>query len=371
MILVFARLFAEYKRDYPDDARTTLGALLVAGVPFLLIVAQPDLGTAMTFLAIVGGGLRPGRPEEEDRRPARPGRARPRRRRLELRPQGLPEEAADDPGQSRPGPAGLGLPGHPVQDRHRLGRADRQGLQEGHAEPAALPAGPPHRFHLLGHRRGDRLPRRVRRSSPSISSCWPGCSCPCPRPGTGPGSTSSSWRRMLIAFQFLVNILMIIGLFPVVGITLPFLSYGGSSLLVEISSPSGSSSTSRCGGSPMSETVRLRPGPGPCREARALRRRRVERDPQGPGPGPDQGRPGLPGRLRDRHVLSRAEDPLRPAQRGPGRPGRAGLRALAGLRAGAPGGRAPPGQPRERPAAPATSTSSASRSSTSSTFPTS
>ena len=36
---------------------------------------------------------------------------------------------------------------------------------------------------------------------------------------------------MLIAFQFLVNIMMIIGLFPVVGITLPFLSYGGSSLL--------------------------------------------------------------------------------------------------------------------------------------------
>ncbi|MGZ5487940.1 MAG: FtsW/RodA/SpoVE family cell cycle protein [Candidatus Aminicenantales bacterium] len=34
-----------------------------------------------------------------------------------------------------------------------------------------------------------------------------------------------------MAFQFLVNILMIIGLFPVVGITLPFLSYGGSSLL--------------------------------------------------------------------------------------------------------------------------------------------
>jgi rod shape determining protein RodA len=36
---------------------------------------------------------------------------------------------------------------------------------------------------------------------------------------------------MLIAYQFLVNVMMIIGLFPVTGIPLPLLSYGGSSLL--------------------------------------------------------------------------------------------------------------------------------------------
>ncbi len=35
----------------------------------------------------------------------------------------------------------------------------------------------------------------------------------------------------LILFQFLVNILMVIGLFPVLGIPLPFVSYGGSSML--------------------------------------------------------------------------------------------------------------------------------------------
>jgi len=36
---------------------------------------------------------------------------------------------------------------------------------------------------------------------------------------------------MLIAFQFVVNVLMIIGLFPVTGVPLPLLSYGGSSLV--------------------------------------------------------------------------------------------------------------------------------------------
>ena len=35
----------------------------------------------------------------------------------------------------------------------------------------------------------------------------------------------------LILFQFVVNVSMAIGLFPVLGVTLPFISYGGSSLL--------------------------------------------------------------------------------------------------------------------------------------------
>jgi len=36
---------------------------------------------------------------------------------------------------------------------------------------------------------------------------------------------------VMIAFQFFVNVMMVVGLFPVIGIPLPFLSYGGSSLL--------------------------------------------------------------------------------------------------------------------------------------------
>ncbi len=36
---------------------------------------------------------------------------------------------------------------------------------------------------------------------------------------------------VLLAYEFLVNTMMIIGLFPVTGVPLPLLSYGGSSLL--------------------------------------------------------------------------------------------------------------------------------------------
>jgi len=36
---------------------------------------------------------------------------------------------------------------------------------------------------------------------------------------------------MMIAFQFFINVMMVVGLFPVTGVPLPLLSYGGSSLL--------------------------------------------------------------------------------------------------------------------------------------------
>ena len=40
----------------------------------------------------------------------------------------------------------------------------------------------------------------------------------------------------ILAFQALLNLSVVIGLIPVTGVTLPFLSYGGSSLLITLAS---------------------------------------------------------------------------------------------------------------------------------------
>ena len=39
-----------------------------------------------------------------------------------------------------------------------------------------------------------------------------------------------------LAFQTLLNLSVVVGLIPVTGVTLPFLSYGGSSLLISLTS---------------------------------------------------------------------------------------------------------------------------------------
>ena len=39
-----------------------------------------------------------------------------------------------------------------------------------------------------------------------------------------------------IAFQTVLNLMVVVGLIPVTGVTLPFLRYGGSSLLITLAS---------------------------------------------------------------------------------------------------------------------------------------
>ena len=229
MILVFARLFAEYKSGYLTTPHT-LGALAVAGVPLLLIIAQPDLGTAMTFLAIIGGAFI---------------LAGLRRKAVILfvlaalvlgvggwtialkdyqkkRVTTLINPAGD--------PRGSGY--QVIQSKIAIGSGGvaGKGFQKGtQSRLRFLPAR--HTdfiFSVIGEETGflgvlvviGLYFALLARMFLSVAKARD-------RAGVYIIFTAS----LLIAFQFLVNILMIIGLFPVVGITLPFLSYGGSSLL--------------------------------------------------------------------------------------------------------------------------------------------
>jgi len=229
MILIFARFFAEYKRPYLTT-RVTLGALLVAGVPLLLIIAQPDLGTAMTFLAVIGGAFI---------------LAGLRRKAIVLfvlaallvgvggwtialkdyqkkRVTTLINPAGD--------PRGSGY--QVIQSKIAIGSGGFAGkgfLKGSQSQLRFLPAR--HTdfiFSVIGEETGFigvfivivLYFALLARMFLSVNKARD-------RAGIYIIFTAS----LLISFQFLVNILMIIGLFPVVGITLPFLSYGGSSLL--------------------------------------------------------------------------------------------------------------------------------------------
>ncbi|NTV81117.1 MAG: rod shape-determining protein RodA [Candidatus Aminicenantes bacterium] len=229
MILVFARFFAEYKGAYLT-ASTTFWALVVAGVPLFLIVLQPDLGTAMTFVAIVGGafilaGLRKKTIAVFVIAALVAGVGgwnlalkdyQKRRVTTLLNPQGDPRGSGYQVIQSKIAIGSGGL----------AGAGFMKGTQ---SQLRFLPAR--HTdfiFSVIGEEAGflgvlivaALYLALLARMFLSVAKARD-------RAGVYIIFTAS----LLIAFQFLVNILMIIGLFPVVGITLPFLSYGGSSLL--------------------------------------------------------------------------------------------------------------------------------------------
>jgi len=229
MILLFARLFAGYKSAYLTT-RHTLFALVLAEVPLLLIILQPDLGTAMTFLAIIGGafilaGLR--------RKTVllfllaavvvglggwNFGLRDYQKNRLTTLVNPLHD------------PRGSGY--QVIQSKIAIGAGGLSGkgfMKGSQSQLRFLPAR--HTdfiFSVIGEEAGFMGVLAVivlyffmlARMFLSVSKARD-------RAGVYIIFTAA----LLIAFQFLVNILMIIGLFPVVGITLPFISYGGSSLL--------------------------------------------------------------------------------------------------------------------------------------------
>jgi rod shape determining protein RodA len=229
MILLFARLFAGYKSAYLTTQHT-LFALSLAGLPLLLIILQPDLGTAMTFLAIIGGafilaGLR---------------------KKAIL----LFLLAAIVVGL---GGWNFGLKDYqkkrlttlvnPLQDPRGSGYQVNQSkiaIGAGGFSGKGFMKGSQSQLRFLPARRTDFIFSVIGEEAGFLGVfvvivlyffMLARMFLSVPKARDRAGVYIIFTAALLIAFQFLVNILMIIGLFPVVGITLPFISYGGSSLL--------------------------------------------------------------------------------------------------------------------------------------------
>jgi rod shape determining protein RodA len=229
LILLFARLFAEYKSAYLTPQYTWL-ALLLSGAPLGLIILQPDLGTAMTFVAIIGGAF------------VLAGLKKKTIVTLLLAALVLGvggwNFGLKDYQKNRlttllnplHDPRGSGY--QVIQSKIAIGAGGLAGkgfMKNSQSQLRFLPAR--HTdfiFSVIGEEAGflgvfvviGLYFLMLTRMFLAVAKARD-------RAGVYIVFTAS----LLIAFQFLVNILMIIGLFPVVGITLPFLSYGGSSLL--------------------------------------------------------------------------------------------------------------------------------------------
>ncbi len=229
LILLLAQIFSEFKRNFLT-ANATLMSALLAGLPMLFIAFQPDLGTALSFLPVLLGALI---------------LAGLRKKSivilllatLALTVVGWNFYLKDyqkrrlttlvSPGQD---PQGSGY--HILQSKIAIGSGGLlgKGFKKGtQSQLRFLPAR--HTdfvFSVIGEEFGfvgvvvvifcyflflRRIFLSVHKSRDRA------------------GVYIIFMVGMMIAFQFFVNVLMVTGLLPVVGVPLPLISYGGSSLL--------------------------------------------------------------------------------------------------------------------------------------------
>lgn len=229
MILVFARLFAGYKSPYLTS-RSIAVPLVVGGIPLVLVILQPDLGTALTFVGVLGGGF------------ILVG--------LRLRTilvflalalvlgVGGWKFGLKDYQKKR-----LTTLVYPHQDPHGSGyqiMQSRIAIGSGGLTGKGFMKGSQSQLRFLPARHTDFIFSVIGEEFGflgvfvlillyllMLARMFLSVGKARDRAGVYVVFMAS----MLIAFQFLINILMIIGLFPVTGVPLPFLSYGGSSLL--------------------------------------------------------------------------------------------------------------------------------------------
>lgn len=229
IILLLARIFSEYRDDLMST-RVFLVSSAVVGIPFILTAVQPDLGTALTYLPILLGayilagmkkkyvvifllamilagyvGWNYGLKDYQKRR----------------------VETLLFPGQD---PRGAGY--HLRQSKIAIGSGGLTG--KGYHK------GTQSQLRFLPARHTDFIISVIAEETGFIgilglfiiyvlflyrifSTAWVA-------PDRA-GVYICFLAGMLIAGQFLINIMMIVGLFPIAGIPVPFVSYGGSSLL--------------------------------------------------------------------------------------------------------------------------------------------
>jgi rod shape determining protein RodA len=229
MILFFARLFAESKGRYLSTQSSAL-ALLAAGVPLLLIIVQPDLGTGLTFLAVVGGGFILAGLKKKTVAILlvlslvvgvggwNLGLKDYQKKRLTtlLNPREDPRGSGYQINQSKIAIGSGGLTGKGFM---RGSQSQLRFLPARHTDFIFSVIG--EEFGFVGiFLVGLLYFLTIARLFQSVAKARDRA-----------GVYIIFMASMLISFQFLINVLMIIGLFPVTGVPLPFLSYGGSSLL--------------------------------------------------------------------------------------------------------------------------------------------
>lgn len=229
VVLLLARIFSEYKKS-ALSSNVAAQALLLVLAPVLLVAAQPDLGTAITFFPILLAafflaGLK-------KRTIAillvaslaagfigwNFGLRDYQKRRL---------TTMFNPGQD---PRGAGY--HILQSKIAIGSGGLTGKGFGKGSQSQLRFLPARHtdfiFSVIGEEAGFAgvffvllafflmLARMFASASKARDRA---------------GVYIVFMASVLIAYEFLVNVMMIIGLFPVTGVPLPLLSYGGSSLL--------------------------------------------------------------------------------------------------------------------------------------------
>ena len=229
LILLLARIFSEYKRS-TLTANVAAQSILLLAAPVLLVAAQPDLGTAMTFVPVLLAafflaGMR-------------------RRTVVILLLAGLALGVAGwhfglrdyqkrrlttliDPGRD---PRGAGY--HILQSKIALGSGGLTGKGLGKGSQSQLRFLPARHtdfiFSVIGEETGFAGVFLVLLAYfLMLARMFSSAAKARDRAGVYVVFMATS----LIAFQFFVNVMMIIGLFPVTGVPLPLLSYGGSSLV--------------------------------------------------------------------------------------------------------------------------------------------